>query len=99
MTLRFTGGLVAAGLVLGTIAVHGQTKANWLTDGYDPQRTSWQRNETIISPATAKDMKLLWKLQLDNKPRQMHNLFPPMIVSDVATTQGPRDIGVVAGVS
>jgi len=74
-------------------------KANWLTDGADPQRTSWQRNETLISPATAKNMKLVWKLQLDNEPRQLHNLFPPLIVSDVQTPQGPRQIGVVAGVS
>jgi PQQ-like domain len=29
----------------------------------------------------------------------LHNLFPPMIVSDVATAQGPKQIGVVAGVS
>ena len=40
-----------------------------------------------ISPASVKDMKLLWKLQLDNQPRQMHNLFPPLIVSDVQTAQ------------
>ena len=44
-------------------------------------------------------MKLVWKLQLDNKSRQLHNLFPPMIVSDVQTPQGPKQIGVVAGVS
>ena len=44
-------------------------------------------------------MKLLWKLQLDNAARQLHNLFPPLIVSDVQTPAGPREIGVVAGVS
>ena len=44
-------------------------------------------------------MKLVWKLQLDNEPRQLHNLFPPMIVSDVRTASGPKQIGVVAGVS
>jgi outer membrane protein assembly factor BamB len=76
-----------------------QKKANWLTDGGDPQRTSWQTHETIISPTSVKNMKLMWKLQLDNQPRQMHNLFPPMIVSDVPTANGVRDIGVVAGVS
>ncbi len=51
-------------------------KANWLTDGGDPQRSSWQRHETLISPASAKDMKLIWKLQLDNTARQLHNLLP-----------------------
>ncbi|MCC7009734.1 MAG: PQQ-binding-like beta-propeller repeat protein [Acidobacteria bacterium] len=74
-------------------------KASWLMDGGDPQRTSWQRHETIISPATVRDMTLLWTLQTDNEPRQMHNLFPPLLVPDVATAGGPRDIGVLAGVS
>ena len=41
-------------------------KANWPTDGYDVQRTSWQRHETLISPASVKGMKLVWKLKLDN---------------------------------
>jgi outer membrane protein assembly factor BamB len=74
-------------------------KANWPTDGYDPQRTSWQRHEAYINPTTVKEMKLAWKLKLDNASRQLHNLYPPMIVSDVRTATGPKQIGVVAGVS
>jgi outer membrane protein assembly factor BamB len=74
-------------------------KASWPSDGYDPQRTSWQRHEAFINPTTVKGMKLVWKLKLDNAPRQLHNLYPPMIVSDVRTTSGPKQIGVVAGVS
>jgi outer membrane protein assembly factor BamB len=74
-------------------------KANWLTDGGDNQRTAWQKNETRITTESVKNMKLLWKVQLDNQPRQMHNLFPPLLVSDVTTAQGPKDIAVVAGVS
>jgi len=74
-------------------------KANWPTDGYDVQRTSWQRHETLISPASVRGMKLAWKLKLDNASRQLHNLFPPMIVSDVRTASGPKQVGVVAGVS
>ena len=27
-------------------------KARWLTDGGDVQRTSWQRNETLINPSS-----------------------------------------------
>src|SRR5690242_15948586 len=86
-------------LAMSGSSAKSQPKANWLTDGGDPQRTSWQRNESLISPATAKNMKLVWKLHLDNESRQLHNLFPPLIVSDVHTPQGPRQIGVVAGVS
>src|SRR5262245_36471900 len=74
-------------------------KANWPSDGYDPPRTSWQRHEAFINPTSVKGMKLVWKLKLDNPSRQLHNLYPPMIVSDVRTTSGPKQIGVVAGVS
>jgi outer membrane protein assembly factor BamB len=74
-------------------------KANWLSDGGDPGRSSWQRDETLITPASVKDTKLLWTLQTDNQPRQLHNLFAPLIVSDVATAGGPREIAVLAGVS
>ena len=38
--------------------------ADWLTDGYDSQRTHWQKDEKLISPTTAKNIKLLWKIQL-----------------------------------
>lgn len=91
--------LATAGMWTVAAAAQGSPKANWLTDGGDPQRTSWQRNETLLSPTTVKGMRLVWKLQLDNPPRQLHNLFPPLIVSDVATAGGPKQIGVVAGVS
>ena len=47
-----------------TAAPHGQApKADWLTDGGDPQRTAWQRNETLLTKANVKDMKLRWKIQ------------------------------------
>ena len=47
----------------------------------------------------AKDMKLLWKIKLDNQTRQMHSLFPPLIVGSATTSAGPKQIAVVAGVS
>jgi outer membrane protein assembly factor BamB len=74
-------------------------RAHWLMDGGDPQRTSWQRNETLISPSTVGNMKLMWKLKLDNQPRQMHNLFAPLIIGDLQTSNGPREVAIVAGVS
>ena len=50
-------------------------------------------------PRTVGRMKLLWKVRLDNQPRQMHNLFPALIVGDVLTAQGRRELAIVAGVS
>jgi outer membrane protein assembly factor BamB len=92
---------VAVLLALGAIAApRAQTrKADWLTDGGDPQRTAWQRHETILTKTTVNDMKLLWKIKLDNQTRQMHNLFPPLIAGSVNTPGGEKEIAVVAGVS
>jgi outer membrane protein assembly factor BamB len=83
----------------GAQSAPAAAKANWLMDGGDNARTSWQQHETIISPASVKNMKLAWTVQTDNAPRQMHNLFPPLIASDVQTASGPRDIAILAGVS
>ena len=73
--------------------------ADWLTDGYDTKRTAWQRDEKILSTDSVKNMKLLWKLQLDNEPRQMHSLFPPLIMDRVNTPSGPKQIAIETGVS
>lgn len=73
--------------------------ADWLTDAHDPQRTNWQKDEKTLTLANVKDMKLLWKTKLDNEPRQMHSLFPPLIIDRVNTSSGPRQIAIEAGVS
>src|SRR5579875_2131617 len=88
--------LLALILTTACSVMHG---ADWLTDGGNPQRTAWQRDEKILSTATAKDIKLLWKIKLDNPPREMHNLFPPLIADKVNTSAGPKQIAIVAGVS
>src|SRR5215471_4214699 len=73
--------------------------ADWLTDGFDVKRTAWQRDEKILSTASAKNMKLLWKLKLENEPRQMHSLFPPLIVGKLNTRNGTREVLIETGVS
>src|SRR5258708_13174802 len=78
-------------------APQGAGKANWLMDGADNARTSWQQHETLITPASVKNMKLVWTVQTDNAPRQLHNLFPPLIVSGVQTIAGPKKIPIPPG--
>src|SRR5262249_41372314 len=102
MSKRFAAIMTALSVAsVWTSAAHAgnRPQASWLTDGGDSKRTSWQRNETRIDPKSAKGMKLLWTLQLDNAPRQMHSLLTTLIASGVETPQGPREIAVVAGVS
>lgn len=71
--------------------------ADWPTDGGDPQRTGWQRDEKILAKGNVKNMKVLWKVKLDNQPREMHSLLPPLIVEKIPTSSGPKEIAVIAG--
>jgi outer membrane protein assembly factor BamB len=73
--------------------------ADYLTEGVDSQRTGWVRDETTLSPSNVGGMKLLWSISLDSTPREMHNLFSPLVAHHVQTAQGEREIAVVAGVS
>src|SRR5215469_14639762 len=90
--------------VLVTVALFGLGGAgvwgaDWLTDGNNPQRTNWQKDEKILTRANAKDIKLLWKLKLDNQPREMHSLFPPLIAERVNIGGKPKQISIETGVS
>ncbi|HVW84536.1 MAG TPA: PQQ-binding-like beta-propeller repeat protein [Bryobacteraceae bacterium] len=86
----FTMAALACGLAYG---------ADWLTDGYDAKRTAWQRDEHILNKDNVKNLQILWKLNLGNQPREMHSLFPPLIVSNVPTSNGPKQIAIDAGIS
>src|ERR1700761_5047839 len=92
-------GIMRKVLVITAVSLLSVSGADWLTDGGNPQRTAWQKDEKILSVESVKNMKLLWKLHLDNEPRQMHSLFPPLIVDRVTTAAGPKQIAIVAGVS
>src|SRR3954467_8968661 len=73
--------------------------ADWLTDGGDVQRSGWQRHESTLTKDNVKNLKIVWKLQLDNQPREMHSLLPPLIVGRIDTPGGPKKLAVVAGSS
>jgi outer membrane protein assembly factor BamB len=73
--------------------------SDFLTEGVDNARTGWVKDEKVFTPANVRSMKLLWTLQLDSKPRAMHNLFAPLVAERVTTSEGTRELAVVAGVS
>jgi PQQ-like domain len=73
--------------------------AEYLTAGVDPQRTGWVKDEKVFTPRNVSGMKLLWKTRLESTPREMHNLFPPLVAERVSTARGTRQILVVPGVS
>jgi outer membrane protein assembly factor BamB len=74
-------------------------KADWLTDGGDVPRSNWQKNEKLISAATAKDIKMLWKVKLPNDTRAMHSLLEPLVIGSLKTKTGTKEVAIQAGVS
>ncbi len=86
--------------VITVIACALAWSADWLTDGGNPQRTAWQQDEKILTTANVGGMKLLWKLKLDNQPRVMHSLFPPLVIERLSTPgSAPRQVAIEAGSS
>jgi outer membrane protein assembly factor BamB len=73
--------------------------ADYLMEGGDNGRTGWLRNDKSFNRNNVRNMKLLWKTKLESVPREMHNLFPPMIATGVNTSRGTKEILIVAGVS
>src|SRR5262245_6093359 len=93
--MRFRPMLVTAVLLAsGTVWA-----SDYLTEGGDNGRTGWVKDEKIFTTANAKDIKLLWKLKLESTPREMHNLFAPLIAERVTTASGTKEVAIVAGVS
>ena len=72
---------------------------DWLTDGGDNQRTGWAKNEKILTKQNVGSLKLLWTLETGNQPRALHSLMPVLVVGQLATANGPRQVGIVNGVS
>jgi outer membrane protein assembly factor BamB len=73
--------------------------ASWLTFGADPQRSGWAKEETDISPTSVKGLQLLWKLKLDNQPKGLNSLTPPIVINPVYTNHGAETYVVVGGSS
>jgi hypothetical protein len=71
----------------------------WPTFGGNPQRDGWAPNETILTKDNVKSMKLVWKLRLDNVPKELNSLTAPIVVENVLTAEGHKDFVIVAGAS
>lgn len=78
----------------GGVALH-----DWLTDGGDNERTGWNRNEKRITKDNVRNLKLLWKLETGNQVRAMHSLMPVLVIGQLNTPEGTRQVGFVTGIS
>ena len=73
--------------------------ADWTTDGGDIFRSGWQKDEKILTKENVKGLKLLWKIKTDNQVRALHALMAPLVLDSVPTSQGPKELAYIVGVS
>ena len=70
---------------------------DWPTFGHDPQRSGWAREERVLSRDNVSGLKLKWKVKLENETKSLTALTSPIVVSGVATENGPKDLVYVGG--
>src|SRR4026207_994340 len=90
---------VAPAILASCVLAASPMGSDYLTEGNDPGRTGWMKDEKVFTLANVKDMKLLWKVKLESQPREMHNLVAPLIAERVTRPRGARDLAIVAGIS
>ncbi len=94
-TQKTLGALAGAALCCSMAAA--QT-TDWLMSGGDVPRSGWNKTETILTKDNVKGMKLLWKTKTDVYPQGLHTLMDPLVVHDVPTAGGKKEMVFVLGV-
>ena len=84
--VRFPGWIAL--LLAGSVAA---LAADWLSYGGDAQRSGWQRRGKQFTTGNAKELKLLWKRQLDDP------LTAPVIIGPTITHRGVRELVFAGG--
>jgi hypothetical protein len=72
---------------------------DYWTDGADIERSGWIKNEKILTKANVGTLKLKWKLETGNQPRALHALMPVLVIGQLATPAGTKQVGIVNGIS
>ena len=69
--------------------------ADWLTAGFDAQRSNWVRNDAKISLETLSKpgFDLVWKVKLGGAPRQLNSITPPALLDFYISHRGFRTLG------
>ena len=91
--------LVALAAVYSASAQSGA--GDWMTTGFDAQRSSWVRADRKISleSMSKPGFDLFWKLKLDNTPRQLSAITPPALLDFYIGYRGFRSLGFFGGSS
>jgi hypothetical protein len=79
---------VAVGLAISLAPGVAAAQSEWLTWGYDQQRTGWNQSERVLNKDNVSRLELKWKVQLATPPREevLSTLTAPLIANE----NGPR---------
>ena len=84
-----------------TIAAAPQAPAvnEWITWGYDPERTGWNRAETSLTKANVKGLRQVWStpLGVPTNLDVLSTVTAPVIAAGVAMPGGAKDVMVILG--
>jgi hypothetical protein len=99
--VRLTG-IALTSLMIGGPVVSAQGRGgggNWPSAGGDPQRTSSVRSDAKISSESLQKpgFQLLWKVKLDNQPRQLYSLTQPLLLQNIISYKGFKALAFVGG--
>lgn len=94
------GKLTRTGLclaLLGCTAAYAQRgTGDWMTSGFDAQRSHWVRSDNKISVSGLSkpgEFRLDWKTPMVNSPRALHNTTPPALLDFYISYRGFRTLG------
>ena len=89
---------LALSLAICLTPVFAASPSEWLTWGYDQERTGWNQAETTLAPGNVAQLELKWKAQLPTPSSEvvLSTLTAPLI-ANVNTPQGPRSRVFVVG--
>jgi outer membrane protein assembly factor BamB len=80
----------------GTVA---SNLIDYTTDGADIERSGWVKDEKILTRQNVGTLKLKWKLETGNQPRALHALMPVLVIGQLNTPGGVKQVGIVNGIS
>jgi len=82
----------AAGFALGMsfflAPQFAAAQSEWLTWGYDQQRSGWNQSETTLTKENVSHLELKWKSQLSTAPSEL--VLSTLTAPLVATVNGPQ---------
>lgn len=77
----------------------GPVAGDWTTWGYDPERTGWNRGETVLTKQNVSRLKVVWDTQVSTPVRDvvMSTLTAPLVAEGVQTAQGTMNLVLLLG--